>query len=130
MPVKSSLAVGCLLLCLLLAPDDKPSAPELQNSKPLAPKDEQKTFRIAKGFQVELAACEPEVIDPVAMAFDERGRIFVCEMYGYPNGGVGGGTISSGKIRLLEDADGDGFYEKSTVFAEGLRFPMSVLPWK
>jgi putative membrane-bound dehydrogenase-like protein len=66
----------------------------------------------------------------VAIAFDEDGRLFVAEMPGYPNGGVGTGTITSGRVKLLEDRDGDGFYEKSTVYADGLRFPTSVMPWK
>src|SRR5262249_13694142 len=95
---------------------------------PLSPREELATFQIAKGFHVELVACEPNVIDPVAMAFDEEGRLYVAEMRGYPNGGVGTGKIASGKIRLLEDKDGDGFYETSTVYAEGLRFPIGVMP--
>src|SRR5207248_11206111 len=86
--------------------------------------------QLPKGFRAELAASEPDVIDPVAMAFDERGRIFVAEMRGYPNEGVGTGFITSGRIRLLEDRDGDGFYETSTVWADNLRFPCGVQPWK
>src|ERR1043166_4403546 len=100
--------------------------PGVPPAGPLSPRDELATFRIAKGFRVELVACEPEVVDPVAMAFDEDGRLFVAEMRGYPNAGVGTGTITSGRIKLLEDRDGDGFYEKSTVYADGLRFPTSV----
>src|SRR5262245_29638595 len=82
------------------------------------------------GFRAELVACEPEVVDPVAMAFDERGRIFVAEMRGYPNGGRGTGTITSGRIKCLTDTDGDGYYETSTLYAEGLRFPTGVMPYK
>ena len=70
------------------------------------------------------------MVDPVAMAFDEEGRLFVAEMPGYPNGGVGTGPVTSGKIKRLEDRDGDGFYEHCTTFADGLRFPTSVMPWK
>src|SRR5438445_59208 len=70
------------------------------------------------------------VCDLVAIAFDENGRLFVAEMRGYPNAGVATGQIHSGKIKLFEDRDGDGYYEKSTTFAEGLRFPTSVMPWK
>jgi putative membrane-bound dehydrogenase-like protein len=88
------------------------------------------SFRTLKGFKVELAACEPEIVDPVAMAFDENGRLYVVEMRGYPNEGVGTGKITSGRIKLLEDRDGDGFFEKSTVFADGLRLPTSVMPCK
>ena len=97
---------------------------------PLAPRDEQATFRIARGFRVELVAAEPEVIDPVAMAFHEDGRMFVAEMRGYPNEGVATGHITSGRIKLLEDRDGDGYYETSKLFADGLRFPTAVMPWR
>jgi putative membrane-bound dehydrogenase-like protein len=104
-------------------PDKKPAGP-------LSPREELTTFRVPKGFKVELVACEPEVIDPVAMAFDENGRLFVVEMPGYPNGGVATGKVTSGRVKLLEDRDGDGFYETATVFLEGLRFPTSVMPYK
>lgn len=104
--------------------------PFLANPGPLFPRDEQATLRVPKGFRVELAACEPQVVDPVAMAFDEHGRLFVAEMRGYPNQGVGTGKVSSGRVRMLEDRDGDGFYEKSTLFAEGLRLPTSIMPYR
>jgi putative membrane-bound dehydrogenase-like protein len=97
---------------------------------PLSPKEELATFKVPKGFRVELVACEPDVVDPVAMAFDENGRMFVAEMPGYPNGGVATGKITSGRIKMLEDRDGDGFYETSTLYLEGLRFPTAVMPYK
>jgi putative membrane-bound dehydrogenase-like protein len=107
---------------------DKPFEPP--PSKPLSPRDEQMTFKLAKGFTVDLVASEPDVVDPVHLAFDEHGRLFVAEMRGYPNGGLGTGDIKSGRIRLLEDKDGDGVFETSRVFAEGLRFPMGLLPYR
>ena len=76
--VCASLILG---VCLLAGPDDKETAPELQNSKPLTPKEEQKTFKVVKGFQVDLIASEPQVIDPVALSFDERGRCYVAETF-------------------------------------------------
>lgn len=99
-------------------------------SKPLSARDEQMTFKLPKGFMVDLVASEPEVIDPVHLAFDENGRLFVAEMIGYPNGGVGTGMIFSGRIRLLEDKDGDGVFETSRIWADNLRFPMGLLPYK
>ncbi|MFL5340940.1 MAG: PVC-type heme-binding CxxCH protein [Gemmataceae bacterium] len=96
----------------------------------LSPKDELATFRLHPGFHAELVACEPQIVDPVAMAFDHNGRLYVCEMRGYPNDGYGTGQITSGCIKLLEDRDGDGVYETATVFADGLRFPTSIMPWK
>lgn len=94
------------------------------------PQEEQRTFQLAPGFRIELVACEPQVMDPVALAFDQDGRLYVAEMRGYPNDGYGTGNIASGCIKLLEDRDGDGFYETASLFADGLRFPTSILPWK
>jgi putative membrane-bound dehydrogenase-like protein len=98
---------------------------------PLAPREELATFQVAAGFKVELVAAEPEVIDPVAMAFDENGRLFVVEMRGYPNAGVGEGKPNlPGRVKLLEDKDGDGYFEKATVYIDDLRFPTGVCPWR
>jgi putative membrane-bound dehydrogenase-like protein len=102
----------------------------LHNPGPLSPREEQATFHVPKGFRVELVACEPQVIDPVSFVFDADGRLFVVEMPGYPNGGVGTGKVTSGRVKLLEDRDGDGFYEQATIFADGLRLPTSAMPYK
>lgn len=97
---------------------------------PLAPGEARATFKALHGLVVDLMASEPDVVDPVCAAFDERGRMFVAEMRGYPNKGVGTGDISSGTIRMLEDTQADGHYDKATMFAKGLRFPMGLLPWR
>jgi putative membrane-bound dehydrogenase-like protein len=123
-----SLALAVVLLALPLPAADPPA--DLKAPGPLSPKDERATFRVAPGFTVELVAAEPDVVDPVAMCFDERGRLFVAEMRGYPNGGVGTGTETRGRIRCLTDADGDGRFETATTFADGLRFPMGLQPYK
>jgi putative membrane-bound dehydrogenase-like protein len=81
-------------------------------------------FRLADPeLTVELVASEPDVVSPVALAWDEDGRLFVAEMIDYPVG------PQSGRIRLLEDRDGDGRYETSRIFADSLAFPNGVLPW-
>ena len=91
---------------------------------PRDPAAERATFHFADPELVaECVAVEPQVVSPVAMAWDERGRLFVAEMRDYPESPTGG------SIRMLEDRDGDGRYETSTVFADGLPFPNSVLPW-
>jgi len=115
---------ACGFALLLLA------NPQAATADPLSPAEERATFKVAKGFTVQLAASEPSIVDPVAMCFDEKGRIFVCEMRGYPNGGVGTGNETRGKIKCLEDKDGDGLFESSHIFAEGLRFPMGLTPYK
>lgn len=105
---------------------DRP--PEL---RPRTPGDELATFRVRPGFRVELVAAEPAVVDPVAFAFDERGRLFVVEMPGYPNGGLGDGPPTEpGRIKLLEDRNGDGIFETAKVFTTGLRFPTGLTPWR
>jgi putative membrane-bound dehydrogenase-like protein len=125
--IRSAGGAALVLAAVALAAEPKPGTPA---GGPLSPTEERTTFRVPKGFRVELVAAEPDVVDPVAMAFDENGRLFVCEMRGYPNGGVATGTISNGRIKLLEDADGDGYFEKSSVFAEDLGFPTGVMPCK
>lgn len=130
-----SLGLALLLSTLFLSfaalanhPDDQPQ--NLAGPPAKTPDEERKTFQLPPGFQIDLVASEPQVIDPVAMVFDEAGRLFVAEMRGYPNGGVGRGDIRSGIIKLLEDRDGDGFYETSTVYADGLAFPTGIMPYK
>ncbi len=108
-----------------------PTFAELPKAKgPLSPKEELATFKLPEGFKAELVAAEPDVVDPVAMCFDEKGRIFVCEMRGYPNGGVGTGKETRGQIKCLEDRNGDGVFEIAHTFADGLRFPMGITPYK
>src|SRR5213593_3278208 len=87
------------------------------------------TAGIADGLGIELAAREPNIVDPVAMAFDADGRMYVVEMRDYPTEPAGA-AAPLGRVKLLEDRDLDGYYESATIFAEGLRYPTSVLPWK
>ncbi len=75
---------------------------------------------------MELVASEPLVESPCAMAFDERGRIFIAENRGYPNTAA----PAQGRIALLSDSDGDGRMDRRTTFADGLTFPNGVLPWR
>ena len=96
---------------------------------PLTPEQSRRSFQIEEGLRVELAAAEPDIASPVALAFDERGRLFVAESRGYPHFGKTP-PPTRGVIALLEDADGDGRFEKRTVFADGFTFPNGVLPWR
>ena len=92
---------------------------------PLSPEQALDTFQLPPGFRIELVAAEPDVVDPVAMAFDEQGRLFVVEMPDYPLN-----MDSVGRVKLLEDRDGDGRFEWSTIFADQLQFPNGVMPWR
>jgi putative membrane-bound dehydrogenase-like protein len=113
------------------APDQHPKdelAEQLPRLKPTSPEASLKTFRIDEGFQVELAAAEPEVTDPVAIDFDEDGRMYVCELWNYPETPKPGGVL--GRIRLLEDTRGSGRYDKSTLFADKVPHPAGIACWK
>ncbi|MEO6034378.1 MAG: PVC-type heme-binding CxxCH protein, partial [Verrucomicrobiota bacterium] len=96
---------------------------------PLTPAQSIAAFQLEPGLKIELVASEPDVISPVAIAFDERGRMYVAENRGYPIG-PGTGNSPVGQIALLEDTDGDGKYDKRTTFADGLTFPNGVMCWK
>lgn len=102
--------------------EKKDPAPRFQH--PLSPEESMKLIQVPVGFELELFASEPMIINPMAMAWDERGRLFVFETTDYPNeirkeGG-------DDKIKILEDTDGDGKADKMTIFAEGLNIPTSM----
>ncbi|MEX2559883.1 MAG: PVC-type heme-binding CxxCH protein [Pirellulales bacterium] len=120
------LAAVCCSICQL-APAEEPQAPAVAG--PLAAEESLAHFRLPEGLRIELVAAEPEVIDPVAIRFDEDGRLWVVEMGDYPNGPPPGEAPLS-RIRILEDRDRDGRYETSSVFAEGLLFANGVQPWR
>jgi mono/diheme cytochrome c family protein len=87
-----------------------------------------KTFKIEKGFRIELVACEPMIQSPIAISFDDQGRMFVVEMRGYMNDVNGAGEKDpSGRVSLLEDTKGTGRMDKATAFVDGLVMPRSVL---
>jgi putative membrane-bound dehydrogenase-like protein len=88
-----------------------------------------KSIRVRSGFQVEQVACEPLVSDPIAFDWSADGRLWVVEMGDYPLGTDGKGK-HGGVVRVLEDTNGDGRYDKSTTFLEGLGFPTGILPWR
>ena len=114
-----------LSLCLDIDPKEVPDIPPVEPDKAL------ETFRLKKGFRLELVAHEPEVVDPIQMAFDEDGRLYVVEMRWYQSEMRTDLMFDEriGRIRLLEDLNGDGRFDKSTVFADRLRYPSAVIPY-
>jgi putative membrane-bound dehydrogenase-like protein len=120
------LAAPALLAALAISADPPPD--RLPRPKPTEPADAAKTFRVQDGFAMQLVAREPQVASPVAAAYDEDGRLYVVEMRDYPEPHRPG-DVPLGRIRLLEDRDGDGFYETATVFADGLPWPTGIACW-
>ena len=99
--------------------------PKLQ--QPLSPEASMQHLQIPPGFEIELFAAEPDIINPIAMAWDERGRLWVIETKDYPNNINTDDGIGSDKIKICEDTDGDGKADKFTVFAERLSVPTSLV---
>jgi putative membrane-bound dehydrogenase-like protein len=106
----------------------KPTASAIA-SPPLSPAESLAKIHVPDGFKVELVAAEPLLESPVAIDWDERGRLWVVEMVDYPLGLDGKGK-PGGRVRVLEDVDGDGRYDKTTLFADGLKFPTGLLTWR
>ncbi|MDB6111456.1 MAG: cytochrome c [Pedosphaera sp.] len=100
------------------------TAQDLPHIPPVAAKDAPATFQVKKGFHIELVASEPNVVSPVALSFDAGGRMFVVEMIDYSE--RRDETPHLGRIRMLEDTDGDGIFDKSTVYADNLAWPTAV----
>jgi putative membrane-bound dehydrogenase-like protein len=98
-------------------------------SKPLSPQESMATIRPGEDFHLELFAAEPMVLDPVDMVFDEQGRAYVADMLDLPYDPPAGKPARS-RIVMLEDTDGDGKADKSTVFAEDVLQVSGLMPWK
>ena len=96
-----------------------------EQSPPYAPRQAVQTFHLPQGFQIQLVASEPQIADPVAMAFDAQGRLFVLEMGDYPMQ-----PDPQGRVIVLEDPDGQGGFNKRSVYADNLPFPTGLMPWR
>ncbi len=121
-----------------LAEDPLPSADRLKSSPVLrhlipnkldaAPKSTAENtvaqMHVPEGFKVELVTAEPDLNQPVAFTFDERGRIWVVEAYSYPQKQPAGKGLD--KVVIFEDRDGDGKFETRKVFAEGLNLASAI----
>src|SRR5215831_5119157 len=106
-----------------------PPAHRTRIQGPLTPDQEAASFQLPAGLRIELVAAEPQVESPVAMAFDENGRLWVVEMRDYPNG-PSPGRPPEGRIKILDDRDGNGRYQHSTLFADHLLFANGLMPWR
>ena len=113
-----------LLLCSLICLS---SCKEQRYPDPLTPEKALESFKLRDGFRIELFASEPHVLDPVEMVFDENGNAFVAEMPDYPYMPEEKGA---GRIRVLQDTDGDGTVDNSIIFADSILEATSMLPWK
>ena len=98
-------------------------------AKPLTQEQSLAAFRTKPGMAVDLVAAEPLVASPVAIDFGPDGRLWVAEMYDYPEG-IGPQGVPGGRIRVLESTKDDGQFDKATVFVNGIPFPTGVTVWR
>src|SRR5678815_3611543 len=92
-------------------------------NQPYSAREAISKMTVPEGFTVELVASEPDMVNPIAMTFDDRGRIWITESVEYPRKPAG---VGRDRVKLLEDTDADGRADKITVFAEGLNIPTGV----
>ena len=126
--IRWALVVAWLLLpgAPLAADDEKPVIPHRQDrppNEPYTPAEALRHMTVPEGFAVELVASEPDLVNPIAMTFDDRGRIWVTESLEYPRKEAGPGRD---RVKIFEDTKGNGRFDKVTVFAEGLNIPTGV----
>lgn len=116
----AALTIGSLLVSPAIAQR------ELKIIPPPDPELERQSFQVAEGFEVNLFAADPLIAKPIQMNFDPAGRLWVASSEVYPQ--ILPGQVANDRIILLEDRDGDGRADQTTVFADGLLIPTGVEP--
>ncbi|TCK83284.1 DUF7133 domain-containing protein [Albibacterium bauzanense] len=115
------------LLLVAISCNTQPKVQDFSVSPVVSPEDAIEKMEIEKGFEVELVASEPLLDAPIAMTFDEKGRIWVIEMKSFMLDTIGTGEDQpTGQISILEDKDGDGVYEDKKVFLDSLVLPRAI----
>lgn len=112
-----------------LRADDADTPTRPVPDSPIAAEATLDLFELHPDCRIELVAAEPDVIDPVHIAFDPAGRLWVVEYSDYPNG-PGESEPGTSRIRVLTDEDGDGRYENPRVFADKLLFANGLMHWR
>src|SRR5207247_943833 len=94
---------------------------------PLSPEDSMRYTQVPADFDLQLFAAEPDIVKPIYVAWDERGRAWVVEARDYPHGLVEEGEPGKADIKICEDTDGDGKADKFTIFADKLNLATSLV---
>lgn len=125
--IRSLLPVACLLPAMADFPE--PYDTEKKAARPpMTAAEAAASFQLPPGFTATVFAAEPDVRQPVAMAFDFRGRLWVVENYTYAESGVNFATNLLDRVLVLEDRDGDGRAEHRKVFWDRGHIVTSVEP--
>ena len=129
-PLNFLLYLSILLQSFLSSIQGEPNRKAIQkpNTAPLNPSDSMKLINLPEGFSLELVASEPQISEPVALTWDGNGKMYVVEMRGYMQSIDGSGAKDPvGRVSLFEDTNGDGHFDKHSVFLDGLVEPRAVL---
>lgn len=113
----------------LMPPDFVFDPKKAESPQAKSPDQALATIRTKPGLEVDLVATEPLIASPVAIDFATDGKLWVMEMYDYPTG-LHGNYEPGGRVKYLEDKNGDGIYDKSTLFLDGLPFPTGLMQWR
>jgi putative membrane-bound dehydrogenase-like protein len=99
--------------------------PKMQEA--LSPENSMKLTQVPVDFEVKLFASEPDITNPIAMSWDEKGRLWIVESVDYPNTFLETDGAANDRIKICEDTDGDGKADKFTIFADNLNIPTSLV---
>ena len=111
-----------------LSAANDPFAENVRTTEPLPPEQQQKTFHVPPGFEIQLVAAEPQLRKPMNMQFDTMGRLWFSESREYP---WPTNTASPrDTIRILSDFDANGRAHKVTTFATNLNIPIGLYPFQ
>jgi putative heme-binding domain-containing protein len=116
-----------ILLCCATVNAADPFAENVRTADAQTPEQEQKSFHLPPGFEIQLVAAEPDVHKPMNLAFDAKGRLWVTSSIEYPFAAKGAPRDA---IKIFEDFDENGRAQKVTTFAEGLNIPIGLYPYK
>jgi len=93
----------------------------------LSPEESKKLIQVPVDFEVQMFATEPDITNPIAMSWDERGRLWIVESVDYPNTFLETDGAANDRIKICEDTNGDGKADKFTIFADSLNIPTSMV---
>ena len=110
-----------------LVPNYERRAEPIQYQAPLSPQDSMRYTQVPADFELRLFAAEPDVVKPIWVSWDERGRAWIVEARDYPHGLVDEGEPGQADIKICEVTDGDGRADKFTVFADRLNLATSLV---
>ena len=123
-----SFVVLCCVVSVGVRAQEDPFAAGVRTTPWLKPEEEQKLFKLPDGFEIELVAAEPKIQKPLNMAFDNRGRLWVTDSVEYPYA-ASLDKPARDTVKILEDTDRDGTFDKITTFADNLNIPIGVYPY-